>query len=323
MRRSLGDRIDPRLAALVALSLTIHTGIAVAAFSHDRTIETRGERLQTQYRADIYQPRERTVGIAGPLEAVIAQPASTESVQRASELETTSAAARRSSSPARGTRRAPTSSEPATASLRERSSAAGLMEVLGGDDSQNGRYERSRDLDEGAGLGASIDNLRSNGSRVGTRGGSARTARDATQEISIARDDRLRLSEAEGGGSAESVREDRIASRPTLEGIGEEGPRTLDPRRVADKIRKRYLRGIKVCHIRVLKIDPSLGGRVQLRFTIGPSGNITRSSAKGFHSIMDSCIKMQMTTWRFGAPKEDGKPSEANYSIPVILRPAR
>jgi TonB family protein len=71
-----------------------------------------------------------------------------------------------------------------------------------------------------------------------------------------------------------------------------------------------------------LKQDPGAKGRVQLRFTVGPTGGVTRSSVKGFDPTLDACIQELVRKWRFGAPKDDDdKPTSADFQIPLILEP--
>ena len=91
---------------------------------------------------------------------------------------------------------------------------------------------------------------------------------------------------------------------------------------MAKIIRARYLQGIKRCHQRLLKADPNAGGRVSLRFTVGPTGGVTKSDVKGFDGTVDACIKELTLKWRFGAPKDDdGKPTSAEFQIPLVLKP--
>src|SRR5690606_21151133 len=95
----------------------------------------------------------------------------------------------------------------------------------------------------------------------------------------------------------------------------------LDPSEVIKRIRGKYLAGIKQCHQRVLKVDPKAEGRVTIRFTVGPTGRVTKADVKGFDPTVDACIKGQAAKWRFSAPKDDGKPTSADFEVPLLLKP--
>ena len=95
----------------------------------------------------------------------------------------------------------------------------------------------------------------------------------------------------------------------------------LDPGAVVKRIRGKYLDGIKRCHQRVLKVDPSAQGKVTIRFTVGPTGRVTKANVKGFDPTVDACIKTLAAKWRFSAPKDEGKPTSADFEVPLLLKP--
>ena len=36
---------------------------------------------------------------------------------------------------------------------------------------------------------------------------------------------------------------------------------------------------------------------------------------------VDACIKGQAAKWRFSAPKDEGKPTSADFEVPLLLKP--
>ena len=91
---------------------------------------------------------------------------------------------------------------------------------------------------------------------------------------------------------------------------------------MASTIRRRYLKGIKRCHEDALKVDPKSGGRVDIEITVGKLGKVVSATVDGFDPSVDACIKRLALKWRFAVPKdEDGKPSEATFAMPFVLKP--
>ena len=84
------------------------------------------------------------------------------------------------------------------------------------------------------------------------------------------------------------------------------------------RVFKRRKGAIKHCYEQALKKDPTVKGKVTIRFTIGPAGRITSISIKdnstGSASI-GSCIKGKVKSWKF-PPPEGGS---VTFSYPFIL----
>jgi hypothetical protein len=79
----------------------------------------------------------------------------------------------------------------------------------------------------------------------------------------------------------------------------------LDPSVVTSEVRKR-MGAIKSCYERALKRNPSLTGKIALRWTITPAGTVSgievESDTMG-DSEVANCIKRLIATWRFPPPK--------------------
>ncbi len=317
VRGTLADRIDPRLAIILAVSILVHFGIGIMAFNHDKTVDRRAERLQREFRADVYTPPEEIEVIQDTTAT-----ADTTDTGSASEKPTKVATNTGNDKPAKDNTDTGDSGTPDDAAINEAIANSALMAVLGGGEGADGRYAKGEDIDEGAGLGAGIDNIKKTGKEVSGRGGSGGGRTRGPNSGKIGSDvGGGKIGGAKGGGGSGPAKEEKIKSRASLSPIADLSDGELDPSAVFRKIKSSYLRGIRACHERALKTNPKIGGRVNLRFTVGPTGRLTRKSAKGFDSTVDACIKGLMGRWRFGAPKdEDGKPASASFSIPVVLK---
>ncbi len=322
VRGTIADRIDPRLAIILAISLLVHFSVGAFAWNHDQTVERRADRLAREFRADLYE------------ETVFEQPV-VEATTTGEVTETGGDTGNKDPSPKNNdnsnssstntddTGGGDDSGAPDDASIDEQIQNTAIMAILGGGAGEDGRYSKTDDVDQGAGLDKGIKDIKNSGKGVSGRGtaGDGRPRGPNGGKIGKGTG-KGGVDGPKGDGTGSGpVKETKIKSRTSLGAIDEISDGTLDPNSVIRRIRSRYLGQLKACHETALKTNPRLGGRVQLRFTVGPSGRLTRSSAKGFDSGVDNCIKSRMKNWRFGAPKdEDGKPSSAQFSIPVVLK---
>lgn len=96
---------------------------------------------------------------------------------------------------------------------------------------------------------------------------------------------------------------------------------TLDPSIVAKEVRKR-LGAVRTCYERALKRNPQLAGKIQICFTIGPTGGVTSanvdSDTMGDSEVGD-CIVDNIKRWRFPAP-EGG---DVNVCYPFVFTAAQ
>jgi hypothetical protein len=78
----------------------------------------------------------------------------------------------------------------------------------------------------------------------------------------------------------------------------------LDPNIIVKEVRAR-MGAIKACYERALKRNPSLSGKIAMRWTITPAGTVTGVDVDQDtmnDSDVSSCIKSQISHWRFPAP---------------------
>jgi hypothetical protein len=78
----------------------------------------------------------------------------------------------------------------------------------------------------------------------------------------------------------------------------------LDPNIIVKEVRAR-MGAIKACYERALKRNPSLSGKIAMRWTITPAGTVSGVDVDQDtmnDSDVSSCIKSQISHWRFPAP---------------------
>ncbi len=96
---------------------------------------------------------------------------------------------------------------------------------------------------------------------------------------------------------------------------------SLDPNVVANTIRSRK-GAIIACYEKALKRNPSLAGKVQLRFTISAIGKVTAAEIDT-NTLGDdevgSCMVTIVKTWRFPAPAG----GEVQFSYPFVFQSAK
>jgi len=121
------------------------------------------------------------------------------------------------------------------------------------------------------------------------------------------------------GGGGTVVVERRISGNASLgSGDAEGGEGTLDASRVAGVLRGQ-LGGIRSCYERALRNNPTLSGRLDLRFTIGTSGRVTSANASGLSAAPEvgSCVVGRVRGLVFPAP-EGGS---VDFSFPFNFAP--
>lgn len=121
------------------------------------------------------------------------------------------------------------------------------------------------------------------------------------------------------GGGGTVVTERVVRGNASLgSGDAEGGEGTLDASHVASVLRQQ-LGGIRSCYERALRNNPTLSGRLDLRFTIGTSGRVTSASTSGLGSAPEvgSCVVGRVRGLVFRAP-EGGS---VDFSFPFNFAP--
>ena len=328
VRGSFADRIEPRLAIILAISLLTHGVFVVIALKHDRKILTRTEMITQQF------AEERTVTDVQfdiPLTPEDDKPSDAVPEKDAPKMRDKPVKKKDDGGGDKNKKDDKPKSDDngggakddggeADAAVQEAIASNPFIDSLTGQGSEKGRYADVSDTDQGAGLNESIKDVRDSGAKVvagAGRGGKTRGPN--TGKLAKGKGGGGVKGPGVGGGTGTKVEEKRSLAKYDVLDVGSDT--TLDPTAVARRIRERYLAGIKSCHQRALKLDPKIGGRVNIRFTVGASGRVTKANVKGFDNTVDSCIQGLTKGWRFGIPKDDkGKPSSADFQVPLILK---
>ena len=315
VRGTLADRVDPMLAIILAISVVLHFGVALYALQYDRTIYNRAENVYRQFQEDTFKDKV----IATTVEVKPSPTGTAEAKKEPAGDQTKS----KPSTGSGGKRPDDSSGDdqgaPDDATIAEEIRSTPLLALIAGDAGTGGRYGKMSETDQGAGLDKALEDVKGRDIATVGEGGGRRTRGPDTGKIGSGKGG----GEIKGPGRGDDVgpKVEEKVSRASFE-VEDLTETTLDPDSVAKIIKARYLQGIKACHQRLLKQNPSAGGRVDLRITIGPTGGVTKSAVKGFDPTVDSCIKGLALRWRFGAPKDDeGKPTSADFQLPLVLKP--
>ncbi|MBX3272825.1 MAG: TonB family protein [Sandaracinaceae bacterium] len=165
---------------------------------------------------------------------------------------------------------------------------------------------------EGVGVATSAEGgtlrERSGGGTVGaaTRGLGSLQAREGAQQ-----------QQREGEQIVERVIRGRVASGSLEE---ESGSGSFDPNLVAAQIRAR-IRAIQTCYERELRNNPTLAGRVLVRFTIQPTGTVSGATATENSTgspAVAACVVTTISRFRFNPGPEGGS---VTFAYPFVFAP--
>ncbi|MBL4635672.1 MAG: energy transducer TonB, partial [Kofleriaceae bacterium] len=322
-RKTLADRFEPKLTAILSASVLVHLAIGVFAYTRDLTFEPPAVRYARTYSVKQYVPLI-------PQEAITQQTVANDSSGVSSILPTAvpNLLERENKNNSRNSKKDRTSDSsrngqdsPSQAVVDETIKNTVVVSVLSGLTSPNGVFGQMSDTNQGASLDKSLHLAkRKNTSTIAMRG----RHRDRMSET-IGEGRGKRASEVDDTAiRKEKKKDEQFDVDPPTVGVGDTWDDSdLDPAAVAKRVRKRYLGGIRRCHQRALVGNPQAHGKVVVEFTVGPTGRVTRASAEGFDASVDKCIKSIATRWHFSAPRIDGKPTSASYSIPLLLKKPR
>lgn len=316
VRGSLADRIDPVLAVMLAVCILLQSVVAFVAWQHDRKVYGVPEQVYREFEPDTFKDK------------VIAE---TVEVQTDETATSTESGEEEPKEPSKGTPNPGRSTQPDEgggggdapddATIAENIQDSAVIAAITGDSAEGGRYGKLNETDQGADLNKAIADA--SGKDIASIGGGdgRKTRGPNTGKIGGDKAGGKVDGPGSGDGTVATKVEEKV-SRATFSNVEDLSMTTLDPNQVAKIIRSRYLQGIKRCHERVLKQDPTAGGRVNVAFTVGPTGGVTRASVRGFDPTVDACIEALARKWRFGAVKDDdGKPTSADFEIPLVLKP--
>ena len=200
---------------------------------------------------------------------------------------------------------------------------AKIIGTVGGADGEGAVADVLRGGDVGGDMDEVMSQVKGVGVARGGEGGVLRKVASGSGDGAGGAADISQL-RAKGGGAA--VKSDGMGSERQVRGkmkrgaaaaVGGSG--TLS----ADAVRRtvgRAIGGIKGCYERALRRNPTLGGRVSIRFTIGGGGRVVSASASNNTISPDvgSCIVARIRSLRF-PPPEGGN---VTFSYPFFFQPA-
>ncbi|MBL4637464.1 MAG: energy transducer TonB [Kofleriaceae bacterium] len=322
VRGTLADRIEPRLAIILSLSILTHFSVGLWAYTQDKVIERPAERIARTYSVDQYvEPPPPEPIVAEPEEGDTTEAGGSDVVEPKTPTKVRTPKENTGGGETTPNEGGSNDGSPDEAAVAEAIQNTAVVSVLTGLGGPNGAFSKMSGTDQGASLDKSIAHAK--GKATATNGtGTERQRGQNTGKIGTDKGTKVGgPTGTDGGGGGGPKQEEKIVSKLKLGRADDLSLSDLDPNAVAKRIRGKYLSGIKRCHQRALKIDPRAQGKVTIRFTVGPTGRVTRATVKGFSATVDACIKGQASKWRFSAPKDEGKPTSADFSIPLLLKP--
>lgn len=87
------------------------------------------------------------------------------------------------------------------------------------------------------------------------------------------------------------------------------------------RIVRYHINEVRYCYSKALAVDPTLKGRVAIKFRIGPTGNVADSKVETStlpDKEVGSCIAQAVARWKFPKPKSGG---DAHVTYPFVLVP--
>ncbi|HEU0030839.1 MAG TPA: AgmX/PglI C-terminal domain-containing protein [Kofleriaceae bacterium] len=303
VRGSLLDRVDRRLAVIVAASLLAHIGIATWAWM------TELERDPSSPEAlAAYEPPKYDLFVGDLVPDAPTAPSSEPGIAAPVAPSQTATPIVPNRTPGRVRNDRMPSNEDPTAWAR----------VMAGNESgPNGQPEISNRI-PGAALDSQIRDVRERNLEIGDP---SHTTRELPTRIGNGPPGPT--IDAPVGEHVSPKHEDAPPIRITL--VPPKHPpgppdSTLTAEMVIRRINESYMAGLQRCYRLGLTGDAGLGGRVDIEFTVTEQGATSEVSAHGLTSGVDGCIAGQMAKWRFPQPKQNGEPTDAAFKIALVLK---
>ena len=313
VRGTLADRLDPRLSAILAISIMLHFAVVVyAKYFVDPELNAglAEKAYNLSFKQDTYEikiddqvdPNAAGAGSAAPAKPEPAKKGGGDDAKKPSKDDS---AGRKADD---------------AVALQEEAVARAIA-LVGEDDDPLGIAGGDNRRSPGSDLGKQLDAVREGGKSVALGTGAGRGTRgDGDPRVGTGKGPGVGTGgvDSAGAGKQEQAPTGRI-SVSDKQGLDES---SLTPDAVLAKIMSAYMAGLKRCYKDYLKKDPSARGRVGLTFTVNETGRSVSNKAKGFADEVDACITSRMDGWRFPVPKDsDGEPTDATFTISLQLVP--
>jgi hypothetical protein len=305
VRGSFADRIDRRLAVIVAGSLLVHLTIGTWAWMTERV----GADLLADPLVAYEPPRDLDViEMDGPDDPP--PPTNAPDTPGA----TTPVSPRQTP--------APIVARPRLDRLPEPEDPDRWAQMMTGNTTGPDGHDEIKQRMPGATLDKQIDDIRDRNREV--RVGNNPTSRDFP----------VRRGTGPDGPVIDGPELDQIKKR-SEEPIARLTPLPLPPRppgerptltaaMVLARIQGSYMPGLKRCYVKHgLAHDAALVAKVTVSFVVDETGQSTENTASGANAEVDTCIRGQMNGWRFPVPKDkDGDPTDAPFKVQLALQPS-
>ena len=310
VRGSVMDRIDPYMAAILALSFLFHGGMLIWLATRDLPTEPEPDEIPDRFAKGLL---ERPPPPPEPPPAPIADegPGKDEPVAKKGGPDE---GKKQAKDP--GPDKDPGPAQPDQAAVAAAVENTAVLKVLGAvsQDGQGKFVDVSGGKDGGGDLDKGLQNVSGSGVAIAGAGGlGTRGGGDGT----IGSGSRTGVSGPTGGGGAGDKGQTEVKVDVKTTALDEVFAGGLDPSAVMSVIKQRYYRGIQQCYQSALKTNPKLAGKINIGFVIGKVGKVTSSNIGGFDPGVDACVRAQVMRWRFSRPDDD----EAEFQIGFILRP--
>ncbi|HEY4176163.1 MAG TPA: AgmX/PglI C-terminal domain-containing protein [Kofleriaceae bacterium] len=321
VRGTLADRIEPRLAVILGISIFLHFGLVVYGLLMDR--EVGGTMAERAYNLTFKQD---TIEVATPEEPKPAPDQGSDAGSAAVKTPDKTPVKTPVKAPADAGKPAenPTGGrdEKDTVSTQEEE-AKKFADLLTGE-GENGHSEGDMSVRRpGADLGQQITAVKEGGGEVAIGGGANHGGRGGG-DAKLGTNGGTGIkgpagTESAGGGK---VDEKAPTGRIAVSDKQSFDDSTLTADIVLAKIQSAYMAGLKRCYKTYLAKDATARGKVTLSLTINETGRTTSGKANGFAGEVDSCISGLMSSWRFPIPKDkDGEATDASFQIALQLVP--
>lgn len=325
VRGSLADRVDPVLAAIMGVSIIFHGAFAYWLYQRDVKARTKLEMIADADRMEPERQAELFTIPTPPVEVPVTDTGTT-TVDDGGDKPAGDDKDKKPKGGGDGKDKGGGGGPPSEAGVEEAVEDTAVIRVLtGGAGGAGSRYSEMGDKDPGGDLDKSLRNAGKGGGKVSTygEGGLGKGTRGpGTGEIGTGTGPGVGGPGEVGRGDAGDKGDTGPSSNTSYGDVDDFDETDLDPDVVASTIRKRYLKGIKRCHEQVLKRDPKAGGRIEIEFTVGKGGKVIKSKVGGEPPEVLDCVRGLVSQWRFAIPKdEDGKPTEATFAMPFLLKP--
>ncbi len=326
VRGTFADRIEPRIATIVAISVLAHFSLAMyAKYFYDGA---KDKTLVEEAYAITFQPEETTIALVETVPVVPTDTGSAGSAAAEAKGDEKKPEPDKKGGGGDKSDKTPDSSDN-SGDGRDSNDAVALADeairyadMLASEDLTGGGVLGDMDRRKpGTDLGKQVADVAASGASVKVGGGSSGGSRgNGDPRVGTGKGTGVGTGGVDSSGTAKADAEP--AGRISVSSKSGGDDSTLTPDAVLKRIMDVYMAGLKRCYKDHLKVDPAARGKVALSFTVNEKGRAVSNNASGFASEVDGCVEQRMGSWTFGIPKDgDGEPTDAQFKIQLQFVP--